>query len=225
MNAINELAAALAKAQGAMKNAPMNKINPHFRNKYADLASIRDATIPALSANGLSITQTTILRDATLLLITRLMHQSGQFIESEYPLPAAYDKPQVMGSAATYGKRYSWAAICGIAGDVEDDDAEGAEQRPNANAAAKAKEHGEARGPLGMTELKVKLGEFARDLEACEDAGMLHGLLNASGSILDQCKRDLPGWWNTKPLSDVMGFDDRIRDKMQELAKAERGVM
>ena len=50
---INELAAALAAAQGEMQNAAMSAENPHFKSRYADLAAIRNATIPALSKNGL----------------------------------------------------------------------------------------------------------------------------------------------------------------------------
>lgn len=124
---MKSLADALAKAQGEMKNAPLNKTNPHFKSKYADLAAIRDATIPALSKHGLSIVQYTKLREGALVLFTRLQHTSGEFIEGEYPIPNNPDKPQVMGSAQTYAKRYSWAAMCGIAAD-EDDDGNGAQQ-------------------------------------------------------------------------------------------------
>lgn len=125
---IAALSAALAKAQGEMKNAPLNKVNPHFRCKYADLAAIRDATIPALSKNGLAIIQfTTLDDDGRMKLHTRLSHSSGEWVESVYPLPV--DKPQVMGSAITYGKRYSWSAMCGISAD-EDDDGNAAQEAP-----------------------------------------------------------------------------------------------
>ena len=52
---LDKLATALAKAQSAMGNAVLNKMNPHFKSKYADLASVREATLPALTANGLAI--------------------------------------------------------------------------------------------------------------------------------------------------------------------------
>jgi hypothetical protein len=54
------------------------------------------------------------------LLLTRLIHESGEWIESEYPLPMS-DKPHVMGSAIAYAKRYSWAAISAVASDGDDD--------------------------------------------------------------------------------------------------------
>jgi hypothetical protein len=68
-----------------------------------------------------------------LLLVTRLGHTSGQEIKSVYPIPYS-DKPHVMGSALTYAKRYSWAAICGIAAEEDDD----------ANAANDAAKNGKA---------------------------------------------------------------------------------
>ena len=124
---ISELAAALAAAQGMMENAVMNRVNPHFKSKYADLAAIFDAARKPLSANGLAIVQT--IGDG--VLHTRLLHASGQWIASEHPLPMS-GRPQEIGSALTYARRYSLSALIGIAAD-EDDDATGAEKahRPN----------------------------------------------------------------------------------------------
>lgn len=124
MNAVDKLAEALAKAQGEMENAALNKTNPHFKSRYADLAAIRDATVPSLSKHGLALVQTEEWRDGSPWLVTRLMHTSGQMIMSEHPLPSDVNRPQIFGSAMTYARRYCWAAICGIAAE-EDDDAEG----------------------------------------------------------------------------------------------------
>lgn len=126
---IDELAAALAKAQGEMKNATLNKVNPHFKSKYADLAGIRDTVIPSLSKNGLAVVQGTSVEGGQLVVTTRLVHASGQWMESQYPI--AIDKPQAMGSAYTYAKRYSLSAMCCIAAD-EDDDANAAQTAPHA---------------------------------------------------------------------------------------------
>lgn len=123
---INDIASALAKAQGEMGNAAFNKTNPHFKSRYADLAAIRDATIPALAKNGLSLIQTVGSEGDLQVVYTRLIHLSGQWIESVYPLPVGNLKPQEMGSAITYAKRYSWGALCGIATE-EDDDGNAAE--------------------------------------------------------------------------------------------------
>ncbi len=78
---------------------------------------------------------------------------------------------------------------------------------------APTKKQGEARGPLGITELKKKLGVFAGDLPACDEADMLGPLLDSYEKVLEQGRRDLPGWFATKAGSDVVGFDDRIAEQ------------
>jgi ERF superfamily protein len=113
---ISELAAALAAAQGMMENAIMNRTNPHFKTKYADLAAVLNAARKPLSANGLAIVQT--IGDG--VLHTRLLHTSGQWIASEHPLPMS-GRPQEIGSALTYARRYSLSALIGIAADEDDD--------------------------------------------------------------------------------------------------------
>jgi hypothetical protein len=120
-DSINELAAALAKAQLKIKNATLNKINPHFRSKYADLAAVRDAVTGPLAEQGLSITQMTGESEGKLVVYTRLLHSSGQWIESAYPIINDTNKPQAMGSALTYARRYSIAALCNIASEEDDD--------------------------------------------------------------------------------------------------------
>jgi hypothetical protein len=128
---INEIAAALAKAQASMKNAALNKVNPHFRSKYADLAGIRDTVVPQLAGNGIAVVQTIDVQvdsqgNEAACVLTRLLHTSGQWIEGRCPIPHVLDM-QKMGSAITYARRYSLSAICGIAAD-EDDDANAASQ-------------------------------------------------------------------------------------------------
>jgi hypothetical protein len=127
---INEIAAALAKAQGEMKNAIYNKVNPHFKNKFADLASIRDACVPILAANGVSVLQPTDIDPETgrLTVETVLIHTSGQFISGNYPVITDKTGPQALGAAMTYAKRQSLSALICISGD-EDDDGEAAEVR------------------------------------------------------------------------------------------------
>jgi hypothetical protein len=118
---LSELMTALAASQAEMSNAAYNQQNPHFKSKYADLASIRDATIPALAKHGLSIHQVMQNNSSgNMVLVTRLGHASGSWIESIYPVPYS-DKPHIMGSAITYARRYSWAAICGIAAEEDED--------------------------------------------------------------------------------------------------------
>lgn len=122
--AIDQIAAALAAAQGTMEPALFNRENPHFRSKYADLAAIMQATLPHLSKNGLCIVQTPTLvygmpEGTKFILYGRLIHKSGQWIEADWPLTSG--TPQSMGSQLTYARRYTWSALCGIAADDDDD--------------------------------------------------------------------------------------------------------
>ena len=154
---ISELAAALAAAQGMMDNAVMNRVNPHFKSKYADLAAIFDAARKPLSANGLAIVQT--IGDG--VLHTRLLHTSGQWIASEHPLPMS-GRPQEIGSALTYARRYSLSALIGIAAD-EDDDANAAAEkrtRPTAQAAEKLTEEQIAELDYGAIKISGRTDEW-----------------------------------------------------------------
>lgn len=119
--ALGALAAALAAAQGEMQNAAFNKKNPHFKSSYADLSAIRDAVTPALAKHGLAVTQTLDWRDGAAFLVTRLVHKGGGSIEGSYPLPPNHGDPQKFGSALTYSRRYSLAALCNIASEEDDD--------------------------------------------------------------------------------------------------------
>lgn len=119
---IKDLVAALAKAQGEMKPAIFNKVNPHYKNRYADFASCMDACRIPLSNNGLSVMQYCETIDDKLMLVTMLAHISGQWIKSYYPLYPSKMDSQSIGSAITYGKRYSLSAMIGLVSDDDDDD-------------------------------------------------------------------------------------------------------
>jgi ERF superfamily len=118
-----KLAEALAKAQSKITNPGKNAENPHFKSKYTNLAAGIDAIRLALSDNGLSITQTTDFEGELLILYTRLLHSSGEWIGSRWPVGAFTRlSPQQMGSALTYARRYQLFSITGISGQDEDDD-------------------------------------------------------------------------------------------------------
>ena len=117
---INELATALSKAQGMMEGAIKDSRNPHFNSKYADLASCWDAIRGPLSSNGLSVVQFLSSVDGGVSCQTMLMHSSGQWMSSDFFIPVDKTNAHGYGSAATYSRRFSLQAICGIA-PVDDD--------------------------------------------------------------------------------------------------------
>lgn len=121
---IGELAKALAQAQGEMTPASKDATNPHFKNRYADLASVWDACRAPLSKHGLAVSQLTARReDGSVLLTTLLMHSSGEFIGSYLSARPAQENPQVIGSILTYLRRYALASIVGVVADDDDGEA------------------------------------------------------------------------------------------------------
>ena len=131
---INELAAALAKAQGQIQGAVKDSTNPAFKSRYADLASVWDACRVALSLNGLAVLQGPALVGQGVSVTTRLLHSSGQWAESTLVLPMDKATAQGAGSAITYARRYALAAMVGVAPDDDDDGnaASQPQQRPAA---------------------------------------------------------------------------------------------
>lgn len=85
---INELASAPAKCQGEITPAIKDSNNPYFKSKYADLNSVWSVCRQPLSKHGLAVIQTLDkIENGSLILITTLVHSSGQWIRSRSPVP------------------------------------------------------------------------------------------------------------------------------------------
>jgi hypothetical protein len=124
---ISKLLPALIAARASMPPVTKDAQNPHFKNRYATLANVIDATEATLAKNGLVILQATTLGEHGLALVTTLAHTSGEWLQASYPLPNDPAHPQIQGSALTYARRYTYMAIVGVA--PEDDDGEVASGR------------------------------------------------------------------------------------------------
>jgi hypothetical protein len=125
---IKELLTALAKAQGKISAAKKDSTNPHFKSKYADLASCWEAIKESLSSNGLSLTQWVSPSERGVSITTFLGHSSGEWLSSEATFPVKdQSNPQSMGSSITYARRYCLSAAIGLVAD-EDDDGNAASQ-------------------------------------------------------------------------------------------------
>ena len=122
-DSIAKLAAALVKAQAQVENALKNATNPHFKSDYANLESVLDVAKPALSANGLALLQVPGFENGHATLESRLVHESGEWIEGTSGTPLQKGDPQGIGSATSYLRRYATAAIMCIT--QEDDDGQG----------------------------------------------------------------------------------------------------
>ena len=120
---VHEIAAALATAQGNMGAAVKDSANPHFKSRYADLASVVDATRPHLSAVGIAIVQLPSINADSVEVVTALVHKSGQVIATTLAARSKDLSPQAIGSAITYLRRYGLMAVAGIAPDDDDGEA------------------------------------------------------------------------------------------------------
>lgn len=140
---IGKLVGALAKAQGEMGAAKKDSENPFFKSRYADLAAIREACREPLAKHGLAVVQTFIppQNGMPMVLVTTLAHESGEWIESRWPVVPVKDDPQGLGSASTYARRYSLQAIVGVP--AEDDDGEAASGRGKRQSTKTIEERGQ----------------------------------------------------------------------------------
>jgi hypothetical protein len=132
---ITKIAPALLTAQRAIKFAVKDAKNPQFKSTYADLSSVIDAVKPALNEAGIIFLQMPAPSERdSIALTTRLIHESGEWIESTATCPLQKHDPQGYGSACTYLKRYSLASAVGLYQD--DDDGNAASKGSNNNVRA-----------------------------------------------------------------------------------------
>lgn len=133
LNKNNEHLQDLIKVQSAITNLTnsdtpnefyKSQSNPFYKSKYLPLSTILKEINPILNANNFLLCQQPKIDDhGREVLVTRLIHSSGEEINCTAPLKIREEKdrndPQKYGSALTYMRRYSIVAILGI---VEDDD-------------------------------------------------------------------------------------------------------
>ena len=126
---MKQIAEALVKAQKGFSPALKQSNNPHFRSKYADLATCVEAVIDALNNNGIALMQMTHECQDGVTVETVFIHASGELLSAgKLHVPAVKHDAQGYGSALTYARRYSLMAACGIA--PEDDDGNAAVKTP-----------------------------------------------------------------------------------------------
>lgn len=143
---INELAAALSKAQGAMESATKGVDNLFFKSKYADLNEYIQTAKKPLSDNGLAVIQHVGNSETKAKVTTILTHSSGQWMSSTIELAPTKQDPQGMGSAITYARRYSYGAILGMGAEDDDGNAASVAAKPTPEAKAQAQQATQATG-------------------------------------------------------------------------------
>lgn len=147
-----KLGAALAQFQIEVKNPSNTAVNPQFRSKYAPLEVVINTVKPLLAKHGLTVIQSTGSEGENIVIKTMILHESGEWIESDPLILPAYQlksggvkefNAQGAGSALTYARRYSLSAALNLSSE-DDDDANGQAQ-------------GSAANPVQVSSLKDKM--------------------------------------------------------------------
>lgn len=217
---LGALAAALAKAQGEMSAAKKDSLNPHFKSKYADLASTWEACRAALSKNGLSVVQRVSMRAEGVSVRTRLLHASGEWMEDELVVPLAQRTAQGIGSSVTYARRYALQAMVGVAAD--DDDG-------NEATAAAPKDEGKREAPRQQAaktsrteEAKAKLAKPSA-WQRIVELGALYGQTEAQMVLF--CRDPLAGKTRAQLSdADVHIIQDALSKVLKPIVGANTGI-
>ncbi len=125
-------AKAFVAAQMATEAVKKAASNPHFKSKYADLSEVVEATVPALNANGIAVIQSPGYDGELVSITTTLLHESGATVTGTLRMRPTKNDPQGVGSAITYGRRYSLLAMTGAAPEDDDGNAASAPKNPGA---------------------------------------------------------------------------------------------
>ena len=136
------IATALAKAQTELSNPEKAMIGTIYNNRsessqsfrYASLSSGLDIIRKTLGGQQIAITQTTDIdrTNGTVNLTTLLLHTSGEWISSDWPVCQLSETsaPRRMGAALTYARRYALFTMVGIAGEDDLDAPDTANEPP-----------------------------------------------------------------------------------------------
>lgn len=210
---INDIAAALAKAQAEMENVAKDRENPHFRSRYATLAGVLDEVRPKLAQQGISIFQAPINGEGNNIgVATRLIHSSGQWIESTvFVQPTKFDA-QGVGSVLTYLRRYSLMAVAGVG--PEDDDGNAAVGRPQERVQSNGAIRTAAPAPPPQRPAQVNGGALPPHPEENPETTQARQRVRM---LIDRLDHQIKGAKNSISLDQIM---DTARDDLAEIEKA-----
>jgi len=133
---MKEIATALVKAQSEMSNPKKGNTNPFFKSKYADLNAVREAVMPILNENGITVLQPLVHIDGKNFVKTVLLHSSGEYLESFTEI--VYSKTndaQAQGSGITYARRYGLQSFVCVGADDDDGNSASTPQQPTTDVA------------------------------------------------------------------------------------------
>ncbi len=239
----DKIYAALAAAQGEMTDPVKSKYNPHFKNNYADVQDGLEAIRPVLSKHGLAVIQSTSMEHLsmedgvivlTLIVTTRLVHASGQWVQGVYPVGTVGTPHQQMMANLTYSRRAGLFGLVGIAPDDQDGEGTGttgsqskggSRQKQAAQTSSQravmpeapqpdTTAAGDYRNPTGDVPHDPETGEVAQQvplLSPEESASVKKTMLDKLDQLAKEPKRSTMGIWAraNKPLKDRLQPQDK----------------
>jgi hypothetical protein len=233
MNAPNKkieaasFSADVVNAFSEIEGAAKDKLNPHFKSKYADLTSVIDAIKPVLSRHNLAFYQRPQPSESGILVQTVLRHASGEEIDlGTLYVPANKQDPQGFGSAMTYARRYALMTAFGVP--AEDDDGNAAAKataRPTTGETPPEKRV-QLDGPFkSPSALKGAIKAFVDTLSKMQDLGEFTTWMETPDvvELEKQAMRDLPAWWETGDgmPAEFVPVSIRIHQKKRDLEEIE----
>jgi hypothetical protein len=223
MTMAQDLVRAFAEIEGAAKD----KVNPAFKSKYADIASVIDAIKPVLARHNFAFYQRPQPSQDGVLIQTMLRHASGEEIDmGTLYVPANKRDAQGFGSALTYARRYALMTAFGVP--AEDDDGNAAARtvdRPTTGETPPAKRVALDGPYTSATALKTAAREFVRTLEGIGDLDEFIAWSETTDyrEFCDQLAKDMPDWWMGGPSvpAEFVPLEIRIRQRREDLEKLE----
>ena len=138
---------ALIKAQSEMEHVKKDSTNPHFKNRYASLEAVIDATSKVFQANGFAVMQPCGRDELGVYVETKLLHSTGEAFSSKVYLVLDKQNMQGLGSAITYARRYGLLGMACLA--PEDDDGNDASKQIGGVPVSKGLSSSNASAPSG----------------------------------------------------------------------------
>ena len=190
---IDKLVDALIEAYSEITSADFDKVNPHFKSKYASLESVIKAVKPSLVKHGILYRQVSKYTENGICIETIFHGHGAELGTGEIFLPVDKRTAQGFGSALTYARRYSLSLACGI-GSEEDDDGNQAEKEvgkksvPKKTPVKKA-EPVKEEAPVEKEQVKDEawakafVEGFVKFLVVCKTEEEIKGLYKANGDI------------------------------------------
>lgn len=177
----SNFAKSFIKAQAEMVNASKDSTNPHFKSKYADLTSVRDACVPFLNKHGIAVLQPIVQLENKQYIKTMLLHETGESMECLTEIMHTQNTAQAHGSGITYARRYGLQSLVCIG--AEDDDGQKASENPK----QELRNDDDVR-----TGAENWFKKFKEDAENCESLNELEELYKKNEDALKRLSKRYP---------------------------------